>query len=679
MGRPPHSVPSVLRWATLGLGVLAIVVVSGILRTDTAGRSDIAMFTSSTTWLIAAPIVIAAVYAIATWNRFRGDRVLAGWLVGFAGSIALYDLWAQIAAAMHAAGATSSVPFLIVVTLAQTGWLVVLMTAQACATVAAGRALGDDTGRGVRVFLGLTLGMGTVICVLVPNEYSLAEIPDMALLLPRAFVLDPGVQGAQSAIILAWMLSLLVAPIVFWVQAARSAGSRRAVLARIGVGALLPGLVVLLCGLLAVFAGTGWVDGADIELIALTVGFCIAAPLTAWWLTAVVRDVRAPGGRAWTALSRTTPFLLWAGYGFGVIQIAGPLLAGIRVGAAGAVLGTTAFIALTAVPFRYFVRWCVQRVDPRRALAAAVIGASRDRAIPTAELAQRALSEAMSEPDLRVLIARAGGGWLDASLEPRRGPATDALTVPVHDHTGREIALICYDSAFIDIVPLLAVVQPLVERAALEAEVRDHAERLVAEGQRADAAADDARRRIERDLHDGVQSRLISLGLSLSLAKDDMTDPTSRILLDETVTGLQDAVVALRDLAHGNLSVSLADRGLAAAVGDLVANMPIPIDVTISDVDMDPAVEATAYFVIAEAVANALKHASARSVAISVLPASGAVAVRVSDDGMGGADVRLGSGLRGLTERVHAVGGRLIVSEAVPTGTVLEAVLPCAR
>ncbi|WP_157373044.1 sensor histidine kinase [Agromyces sp. Root81] len=679
----------VIRWVALGVVLGGFLVAAAIARDAAGGRSDLDAFTASTAWLVAAPIAVALVFAIACWNRLRGDPVLARWLGGFAVTIVAYGLWSELAAWLDASNATGTWAFAVIAALTMSGWMVVLATAQATAAATAGRALADRTGRGVMRFLiASTAGM-TLLSFVVPAGFMLEISPQPPLVLPRDFVVAPAVQTGMSTLAFAWMLSLFVAPTVFWVQAARSQGARRAALARIAVGAVLPGLVVLLCGLLALLIGAGGVGGGNtpLEISALAIGFCVAAPLVAWWLSAVLRDARTSSGRSMTALSRLTPPLLWIGYVLAIVQLVGPVVAAARASATGAVVATAGLFAATAVPWALFVRWCVERVDPRRGLASAVIGASSDRGVPTGELAERALREALAEPALRVQIARPGGGWLSAGLDTsttaggheETGAGTAASVVhPVRDHEGREVGRIVTVTRFVDLAPLLMVVAPLIERAALEAEVRDHAERLAAERRRADAAAHDARRRIERDLHDGVQSRLVSLGLSLSLAKDDVNDPASRMLLDETVAGLQNAVAELRELAGGTVSANLAERGLAAAVADLVSGVPVAIEASVDDVDLAGAVETAAYFVIAEAVANALKHAAPQRITIAVRQRGSTVTVSVADDGTGGADVRLGSGLRGLSERVGAVGGRMVVSEREPRGTLLEAVLPCA-
>ena len=192
-------------------------------------------------------------------------------------------------------------------------------------------------------------------------------------------------------------------------------------------------------------------------------------------------------------------------------------------------------------------------------------------------------------------------------------------------------------------------------------------------------AAESELRRIERDLHDGAQARLVALGMSLGLAEQKLeTDPEeARQLLAEARAGAGDALRELRDLARGIHPPILADRGLEAALDALVTRLPLTADVRVELDERPPEpVESAAYFVAAEALANASKHAGASRVDIRALRMGDAVIVTVVDDGRGGANPD-GPGLRGLRGRVEALDGTLRI-ESPPDGpTMVEAVLPC--
>ena len=192
------------------------------------------------------------------------------------------------------------------------------------------------------------------------------------------------------------------------------------------------------------------------------------------------------------------------------------------------------------------------------------------------------------------------------------------------------------------------------------------------------AAADAERRRIERDLHDGAQQRLVALAMTLGRAKATADPDTMRELLDEAHGESKEALVELRNLARGIHPAVLTDRGLDAAVSALAARCPVPVAV---DVDLDgrraaPAVEAIAYFVVAEALTNVAKHSRASRARLEVKIAGGELSIEVSDNGRGGANVN-GTGLRGLRDRVQAVDGMLMVVSPPGEGTTLRVELPC--
>ena len=185
-------------------------------------------------------------------------------------------------------------------------------------------------------------------------------------------------------------------------------------------------------------------------------------------------------------------------------------------------------------------------------------------------------------------------------------------------------------------------------------------------------------RRIERDLHDGAQARLVALGMSLGMAEQKLaTDPeTARSLLAEAREGTREALEELRDLARGIHPPILADRGLGAAVAALAARSPVRVDVSVEGERPSPAVESAAYFVAAEALANAGKHAQAGRVEVRIARRQGGLVVEVTDDGRGGADAS-GSGLLGLRRRVEALDGTLQVVSPEGGPTTVRAEMPC--
>jgi signal transduction histidine kinase len=196
-------------------------------------------------------------------------------------------------------------------------------------------------------------------------------------------------------------------------------------------------------------------------------------------------------------------------------------------------------------------------------------------------------------------------------------------------------------------------------------------------------SAEEERKRIERDLHDGAQQRLVALAMQLGRARSRFgTDPEgARALVDEAHTEAKLALAELRDLARGLHPAVLTDRGLDAALSGLAARAPFPVVVEVDPAAGEkavPVVDAIAYFVVAEALTNVAKHARATRAAVVVRRIDGLLRVVVTDDGVGGADPALGTGLRGLADRVSGVDGRLHVDSPAGGPTVLTVELPCA-
>lgn len=185
-------------------------------------------------------------------------------------------------------------------------------------------------------------------------------------------------------------------------------------------------------------------------------------------------------------------------------------------------------------------------------------------------------------------------------------------------------------------------------------------------------------RRIERDLHDGAQARLVALGMTIGMAEQKLDqDPTEvRKLLAEARGGAQEALGELRDLARGIRPPVLQDRGLAAAVRELAVRSPIEVSVAADVERLPPAVESAAYFVVAEALANATKHARASRIDVRLERRARTLVVEIVDDGVGGANPN-GSGLTGLRHRVEALDGGLLVVSPPAGPTSVRAEIPC--
>jgi PAS domain S-box-containing protein len=217
----------------------------------------------------------------------------------------------------------------------------------------------------------------------------------------------------------------------------------------------------------------------------------------------------------------------------------------------------------------------------------------------------------------------------------------------------------------------LMIVREITERKRQQQELEASRARIV-------AAGDEARRKLERNLHDGAQQRLVSLSLSLRLAQNQVhKDPDgAEQLLEASRDELAQALEELRELARGIHPAVLTDRGLEAALESLAARAPLPVQVDASDRELPPSVEAAAYYVVSEALANVTKYAQASAVQVTVGRANGYALVEVEDNGVGGADPGRGSGLRGLADRVASLNGRLAVDSPPGAGTRVRAEIP---
>jgi signal transduction histidine kinase len=206
----------------------------------------------------------------------------------------------------------------------------------------------------------------------------------------------------------------------------------------------------------------------------------------------------------------------------------------------------------------------------------------------------------------------------------------------------------------------------------------DSREELIASRARIVAAADDARRRIRRDLHDGGQQRLVHALITLKLARRSLGDSGAKTeeLIDEALEHTEGAVAALRELSHGILPGVLTRGGLRAGVGAVVARMPLPVDVDIDEERFPPGVEATAYFVVSEALTNVVKHSGAEGAEVIARATAGALRVEIRDDGVGGATLGGGTGLVGLRDRVDALAGTLAIESPAGGGTRIVLTLP---
>jgi signal transduction histidine kinase len=219
----------------------------------------------------------------------------------------------------------------------------------------------------------------------------------------------------------------------------------------------------------------------------------------------------------------------------------------------------------------------------------------------------------------------------------------------------------------------------LVAIAIANAEYRSE---LTASRARIVAAADESRRQVERDLHDGVQQRLVSLALALRAAEPSVSSGQTelRLALSQAVAGLNDALSELREISRGIHPAILSQGGLAPALRTLARRSRVPVELTVGGEEerLPEQVEVAVYYVVAEALANVAKHARAEAASVELQRSDGVLRLRIRDDGVGGADPARGSGLVGLSDRVQALGGTVAVESPSGNGTHLEVILPIA-
>jgi signal transduction histidine kinase len=219
-----------------------------------------------------------------------------------------------------------------------------------------------------------------------------------------------------------------------------------------------------------------------------------------------------------------------------------------------------------------------------------------------------------------------------------------------------------------------------LENERLQAELRSQLEEVRASRARIVEATQDERRRIERNLHDGTQQRLVSIAMTLGLADAKVaTDAeAARRLIAEARGDLSTALEELRELSQGIHPGILTERGLGKAVDELALRMHLPVEVDVGLSERLPTpVETAAYYVISEALTNIAKHAGASRAQVMVGLEDGRAVIAISDDGRGGADAGHGSGLRGLRDRVEALGGRFGLESPLGEGTAIRAEIPC--
>ncbi len=299
-----------------------------------------------------------------------------------------------------------------------------------------------------------------------------------------------------------------------------------------------------------------------------------------------------------------------------------------------------------------------------------------------------ALGRALGDTNLTLLPWSAqAGGYVDDSARLVELPVNrpDRAVTRI-ERRGEPVAALVHDIALLEdpglVNAVVAAVRLTIDNEHLQSEIKAQLAEVAASRLRIVAAGDAERRRIEADLHDGAQQRLVTIALALRLAEarlDGGAESGMRGVLAQAAEDLGEAIDELRDLARGIHPAILSESGLRAALESLVDRSPLAVQLDVALAAEPPsAVAATAFFAVSEALTNVVKHAHALKVSVGAVGDDNSIRITVTDDGVGGADTCEGTGLRGIADRVATVGGTLRVHSPPGGGTRFEVELPCA-
>jgi signal transduction histidine kinase len=306
------------------------------------------------------------------------------------------------------------------------------------------------------------------------------------------------------------------------------------------------------------------------------------------------------------------------------------------------------------------------------------------RTDPTPDL-QALLAQALRDPTLSLIYwLPQYGSWADQDGNPRSLPASDSgRRVTFVKQNGEQIAALIYDAALGEEPELVEAVSAAagiaLENGRLEAELKARLQELQGSRSRVVEAQQNERRRLERNLHDGAQQRLVALALELGvLAEKANNDPATQDRLKRARGEVAESLDELRDIARGLHPAVVSGHGLAIALESLAAATPLEVHLKTDGLPRLPEqLEVAAYYVVSESLTNAAKHAQADTVTVEVGVTTDTLIVEIVDDGIGGADSERGTGLRGLADRIEALNGHLRVWSSVGKGTRVRAEIPC--
>jgi signal transduction histidine kinase len=379
--------------------------------------------------------------------------------------------------------------------------------------------------------------------------------------------------------------------------------------------------------------------------------------------------------------ARRTAALLVDCFALGLVTMALLLIAGDQQWSSFETIRRITFVTIGLAPIAFLIGLLTSRLA--RSDVGELFVQLQDEPAPS-EL-RGALARALRDPSLSVAFwLPEFGSWADAKGRELSMPEPDeGRSVTLIEREGKPLAALIHDPWLDDEQELLDAVSAAagiaLENARLQAELRARLDELHESRARVVEASQEERRRLERNLHDGAQQRLIALSLDLKQLEQSLEDdPAARTEIDQARREIATSLEELRMIARGLHPAVVSGHGLQIALDSLVAKAPVPVTLsTHLDGRLDESIEVAAYYVVSESLANIGKHAQASSASVSVGRENGDLVVEVADDGVGGADTERGTGLRGLADRVEAHGGRLRVWTPRGGGTRVRAEIPC--
>ena len=665
---PPTPLhPERILWSGAAGALLAVGVASAVLQWNAV--IDPPFFAFSPPAHVSLICAAGVVFTSASVIRRLGNRRLTWLTFAVGAALCLYPFWMFLSNTLVWNGGNTALSGTILLATAFSWHAPCLLLLQLLPIVVAEDIAGQSR-RLVRYLLVASVALASFSLAVGGQARSM---PQMEPLLPPGSALGSFLQwfsdGAGSFL---WLGSFLVSPVTVWLLVRAGDGERRQRLLLAGIASLIPVFIIVLCSAAGIAVAVGGL-GDSVGFTTLIVGFAVSCALTAFLVAGAVASETGRGipRRLITQVLRVTLI--------GTVAL-GAASAGIAT--AGSVwLSSMVTIAVAAVLIPFALRlatWCSRVLDPRENLMAQL---RRRGSVPSGgegQAIEAALRAATNDAGATVsLKLPEGAGWVDST----------GLAVPsprAHEHalllgtSGDPHACIVFGSArSASLGAAIPQLDRILEPAVLEAAVHYRHAAADRESARAVGAGAQERARIVQDMHDGVQGRLLGLALNLQSASRKVEDAHARLAMEEIVSGMGGVLEELRLLALGSVPAKLASNGLQAALSDFVAPMPIPVYLAVPPDRISPQLEAMSYFVVAEAVTNSVKHAHASYVDVRLLVADRVLSITVADDGVGSADLRAGTGLRGLAERVRAMGGHLIVSDRTPSGTLVEVSVPC--